>query len=338
MENKKEKLEDFKTAVSSTVKSISNSDKIIVSFGNQISKSEKNSINLPSPHKINNKINYDEIRAIADSKSLNFRFSNLKTFKKFEPKGNISKKLYEIAEKIRCEKIGVQYFKGIKKNIEKFYKSRISELDLKKSEDKIIESFENYLRVKFFDSKNNKELDQLDKAEKVVLQVIDQIEKHEDYGDIIFNVGRCIYECKNDDVSTPSQKSKFAKFRANKSKELQNQLLISELRKVVDLLNENFMCTGEEAVKKLNALRWDIKDRKVIVFKKRRRQNSRKRYGHRQPLSKVQITKIMSKNGKVVAQISNDQIKLSSGKVVEKKLSSKKTKNVKKVVKNKEKK
>jgi len=73
----------------------------------------------------------------------------------------------------------------------------------------------------------------------------------------------------------------------------------------------------------------NIKDRKVIVFKKRRRQNSRKRYGHRQPLSKVQITKIMSKNGKVVAQISNDQIKLSSGKVVEKKLSSKKTKNVK---------
>ena len=81
----------------------------------------------------------------------------------------------------------------------------------------------------------------------------------------------------------------------------------------------------------------NIKDRKVIVFKKRRRQNSRKRYGHRQPLSKVQITKIMSKNGKVVAQISNDQIKLSSGKVVEKKLSSKKIKNVKKVVKNKEK-
>ena len=82
----------------------------------------------------------------------------------------------------------------------------------------------------------------------------------------------------------------------------------------------------------------NIKDRKVIVFKKRRRQNSRKRYGHRQPLSKVPITKIMSKNGKVVAQISNDQIKLSSGKVVEKKLSSKKTKNVKKIVKNKEKK
>ncbi len=82
----------------------------------------------------------------------------------------------------------------------------------------------------------------------------------------------------------------------------------------------------------------NIKDKKVIVFKKRRRQNSRKRYGHRQPLSKVQITKIMSKNGKVVAEIKENQIKLSSGKEVEKKLSSKKVKNVKKIVKNKEKK
>ena len=82
----------------------------------------------------------------------------------------------------------------------------------------------------------------------------------------------------------------------------------------------------------------NIKDKKVIVFKKRRRQNSRKRYGHRQPLSKVQITKIMSKNGKVVAEIKVNQIKLSSGKEVEKKLSSKKVKNVKKIVKNKEKK
>ena len=82
----------------------------------------------------------------------------------------------------------------------------------------------------------------------------------------------------------------------------------------------------------------NIKDRKVIVFKKRRRQNSRKRYGHRQPLSKVQITKIMSKNGKVVAEIKENQIKISSGKEVEKKLSSKKVKNVKKIIKNKEKK
>ena len=42
MENKKEKLEDFKTAISSTVRSLSNSEKIEVSFGNQSSKSVEN--------------------------------------------------------------------------------------------------------------------------------------------------------------------------------------------------------------------------------------------------------------------------------------------------------
>ena len=81
----------------------------------------------------------------------------------------------------------------------------------------------------------------------------------------------------------------------------------------------------------------NIKDKKIIVFKKRRRQNSRKRYGHRQPLSKIQITKILSKNGKVIAQIKEDQIKLSSGKKVEKKLPSKKTKDEKKTLKSKKK-
>ena len=103
---------------------------------------------------------------MADSKSLRIRFSDDKVLKKHEPKGNISKKLYNISEKIRCEKIGASYFKGIKKNIEKFYKKRLSELDLKSSEDKIIESFENYLRVKFFDFKNESEIDKKFKSYK----------------------------------------------------------------------------------------------------------------------------------------------------------------------------
>ena len=47
MEDKKEKLADFKTAISSTVRSLSNSEKIEVSFGNENTKSEKNTIRLP---------------------------------------------------------------------------------------------------------------------------------------------------------------------------------------------------------------------------------------------------------------------------------------------------
>ena len=78
----KENLEDFKTAVSSTVRSLTNSHKIEVTFGNQISKSDKNTIRLPNLERISNKINYEEIRAIADSKSLRLRFSNKKILKK----------------------------------------------------------------------------------------------------------------------------------------------------------------------------------------------------------------------------------------------------------------
>ena len=159
MQNKKEKLEDFKTAICSTVKSLSNSHKIEVYFGNQNAKSSQNSVKLPDIEQNKNKINFEEIRAIADSKSLRLRFSNRDTYKKFEPEGNISKKLYNISEKIRCEKIGTSYFKGVKDNIEKFYQKRISSLDLKSSEDKIIESFENYLRVKFLDFKRENIID-----------------------------------------------------------------------------------------------------------------------------------------------------------------------------------
>ena len=159
MENKKEKLEYFKTAISSTVRSLSNSHKIEVCFGNQTQKTDKNSIKLPELENISNQINFEEIRAISDSKSLRARFSNLKIFKKYEPVGNVSKKLYNISEKIRCERIGTSYFKGVKNNIEKYYNKRVSGVDLKSSEDKIIESFENYLRTKFLDFQNNNDID-----------------------------------------------------------------------------------------------------------------------------------------------------------------------------------
>ena len=105
VENKKEKIADFKTAISSTVKSLSNSDKIEVSFGNDSSKSGTNLIKLPELNSINNRLNYNQIRAIANSKSLRHRFSDPKTFKQFEPDGNISKQLYKISEKLDVKKL-----------------------------------------------------------------------------------------------------------------------------------------------------------------------------------------------------------------------------------------
>ena len=44
------------------------------------------------------------------------------------------------------------------------------------------------------------------------------------------------------------------------------------------------------------------KNRTILVFKKRRRQNSRRKNGHRQQYSMIRINKIFSKDGKVLSE------------------------------------
>ena len=68
----------------------------------------------------------------------------------------------------------------------------------------------------------------------------------------------------------------------------------------------------------------NVKDRTILVFHKRRRKNSRKKNGHRQQHSKIQITKILAKGGKIIDE----------AKIVEKKKATKETKkDIKKTVK-----
>ena len=65
----------------------------------------------------------------------------------------------------------------------------------------------------------------------------------------------------------------------------------------------------------------NVKDRTVLIFHKRRRKNSRKKNGHRQRHSKIQITKIFSKDGKII-----DEAKITdTKKTIEKNFDKKKT-------------
>ena len=72
----------------------------------------------------------------------------------------------------------------------------------------------------------------------------------------------------------------------------------------------------------------NVKDRTVLIFHKRRRKHSRKKNGHRQRHSKIQITKIMSKGGKVI-----DEAKVTVAKTVAKKEVKKEISTKKKVLK-----
>ena len=69
----------------------------------------------------------------------------------------------------------------------------------------------------------------------------------------------------------------------------------------------------------------NVKDRTILVFHKRRRKHSRKKNGHRQRHAKIQITKILSKDGKVIAEAKIKQVKAD--------VKSKKKKEVKEVKK-----
>ena len=126
MQKKEEILESFKTAIKSTIKSISNKDDIEISFGGQDVSTEDNKLRLPEINEFQNKINFDLTRAQADSESLRLRYCNKKVLKNFEPTGSIAKMLYQIAEKIRYESLETQEYKGIKDNLISYYEKQKS--------------------------------------------------------------------------------------------------------------------------------------------------------------------------------------------------------------------
>jgi len=81
-----------------------------------------------------------------------------------------------------------------------------------------------------------------------------------------------------------------------KTVEFKNVLFLND-DKTSEIGNPNIQGAKVEATILKN-----IKNKTILVFKKRRRKNSRKKYGHRQPISLIRITKIFSKNGKLISQ------------------------------------
>ena len=81
-----------------------------------------------------------------------------------------------------------------------------------------------------------------------------------------------------------------------KTVEFKNVLFLND-DKSTEIGNPNIKGAKVEATILKNT-----KNKTILVFKKRRRKNSRKKYGHRQPVSLIRITRIFSKEGKVIAE------------------------------------
>ena len=112
--------------------------------------------------------------------------------------------------------------------------------------------------------------------------------------------------------------------QVGKTVEFKNVLFLND-DKNTEIGNPNIKGAKVEATILKNT-----KNRTVLVFKKRRRKNSRKKYGHRQPITLIKITKIFSKEGKIIAE--EEMPKKTSTNVLKKSASENKVEKPKKII------
>ena len=142
MQKKEDHLEFFKSALISTIKSISEKKDCEIKFGKPSLGDNNKVVNLPELNKIESIEEFSQMRARADSEALRLKYSNNDIFEEYKPKGELSKKLYKIAEKIRYEKIGSDKFLGIKKNL--FSEYRENKKNSESNKTKLTDSFDEY--------------------------------------------------------------------------------------------------------------------------------------------------------------------------------------------------
>jgi len=196
MDEKKFLKERFKSAISSAVKAISENFELEVKFGNN-KPSKKNYLSLPEISSLNKLQDFTNLRAFADSEALKIKYTNKEIYHKNEPSGITGKKLYAIAEKIRCEKIGSENLKGIKNNIIQSYENKINNKKVEEIKNKddvpISEAFELYLRSHFFEvkqSNNSKKIltfwkDLFERnLSKKLIRLSDNIKNQKEFGEL----------------------------------------------------------------------------------------------------------------------------------------------------------
>ena len=143
--------EQFKQALISTIKVISEEYKTDINLTKNLSSNNYNFFELDN---LNNKQDYIKLRAETDSEALKRKFSNNLVYNKNLPKNNSCKSLYDVSEKIRYEILGSKMLKGISKNLKEYYTSKITlkrKDQIKSKEDvSVSEAFELYMLKNFF--------------------------------------------------------------------------------------------------------------------------------------------------------------------------------------------
>ena len=123
MSNKKDQVNDFKKAISSTLRAISKNKDIDINFGADTA-IDSNSVTLPLPSIKLEELEKKEIRGIADSIALKFKYHNKKTHAALKPKSKVAKNIFDSIEDARYESLGIIEYNGIKSNLDKNMESK----------------------------------------------------------------------------------------------------------------------------------------------------------------------------------------------------------------------
>ena len=106
MSNKKNNIDDFKKAISSTLKAISKKKDININFGSE-KEIDQDTVTLPLPSiKLEDK-EKKEIRGIADSIALKYKYHNKNLHNELKPKSKVANKIFDSIEDARYEAIGI---------------------------------------------------------------------------------------------------------------------------------------------------------------------------------------------------------------------------------------
>ena len=123
MSNKKDQINDFKKAISSTLRAISNKKDIDINFGADTA-IDSNSITLPLPSIKLEDLEKKEIRGVADSIALKFKYHDKNIHASLNPKSKVAKNIFDSIEDARYESLGIIEYNGIKNNLDQNMESK----------------------------------------------------------------------------------------------------------------------------------------------------------------------------------------------------------------------
>jgi len=164
MSDKKDKINNFKNAISSTLRAISKKKDININFGSDINV-DKNTVTLPIPSIKLEDLEKSKIRGIADSIALKFKYHNKDIHKSLKPKSKIANKIFNSIESARYESLGIKEYSGIKNNLEKnieakYENSKISKL-INRNEIAIEDAVQLIIQEKLTNKKLSKQLTEI---------------------------------------------------------------------------------------------------------------------------------------------------------------------------------